>query len=277
MRLGVVLTGTGVYGAAGVGLLTALWQRNMEPYAVCGIGSGAWPAALYAAGCNAAQMELACVQAQRMGKRMLRKARSGLFQRKTALYTADGMQRLLQAQTSRRLLALCPRRAIFPVRAQRTGFIAFASPGCLPMEGLAPITQVSAAFAARASMGLPPFLEPLEWRGSRLLPMQDTGAAARLLLSAGAQRVLIVDVPGAPGGRPDPMLLAAACAEPLQESAIPGTTHLCVHIPEHISTLSFDGIVSCMEFGKRAAVHELDHLFAYMGMAFCRVLPFRKL
>ena len=107
--------------------------------------------------------------------------------------------------------------------------------------------------------------------------MQDTGAAARLLLSAGAQRVLIVDVPGAPGGRPDPMLLAAACAEPLQESAIPGTTHLCVHIPEHISTLSFDGIVSCMEFGKRAAVHELDHLFAYMGMAFCRVLPFRKL
>ena len=34
VRLGVVLTGVGVHGAAGVGVLEALRERQMEPFAV---------------------------------------------------------------------------------------------------------------------------------------------------------------------------------------------------------------------------------------------------
>jgi len=277
LHLGVVLTGTGVHSAAGAGVLMELLRRQMEPYAVCGIGSGAWPAALYASGCGSAQMELAAMQAQRMGRRMLRKARGGVSGRSAALYKAEGMQRLLQAQTGGRILALCPRRALFPVRSQRSGCIVFASPGCALGQGVAPVMQASAAFAARAAMGLPPFLEPMEWMGARLLPMQDAGAAARLLLSAGAQRVLIVDVRSFPRAKPDSLLLTAASVQPMEEQVTPCTVRLVVHLPESIGTLSFAEIGSCMELGRRAAQKELDQLFEYMGMAFCRVLPFRRL
>jgi len=48
MRLGVVLTGTGAHAAACAGLLRALEERGIEPYCVCGMGGGAWPAALWA-------------------------------------------------------------------------------------------------------------------------------------------------------------------------------------------------------------------------------------
>lgn len=277
MRLGVVLTGTGVHGAAGAGVLVELWRRQIEPYAVCGIGSGAWPAALFAVGCDAAHMEMAAMQAQRMGWRMLRKARGGVTERGAALYKADGMQRLLQAQTGGRILALCPRKALFPVRSLRSGCVVFASPGCAPGQGIAPVTQASAAFAVRAAMGLPPFLEPLEWMGSQLLPMQDAGAAARILLSAGAQRVLIADVRSSPRAKPEPLLLTAASAQPLHDAAVPGTVRLTVHLPEQTGALSFAQIRSCMELGRRTAEKELDQLLEYMGMASCRVLPFRRL
>jgi len=271
-----VLTGTGVYGAAGAGVLMELWRRQMEPYAVCGIGSGAWPAALYASGCGAAQMELAAMQAQRMGRRMLRKARGGVAGHSAALYKADGLQRLLQAQTGGRILALCPRRALFPVRSQRSGCIVFASPGCAPGQGIAPVMQASAAFAVRATMGLPPFLDPMEWMGSRLLPMLDMGAAARLLLSAGVQRVLIVDVRSSPRTKPDPLLLTAAGMEPMTEAAVAGSVRITVNLPEKIGPLSFAEIGTCLELGRRTAAQELDRLFEDMGMAFCRVLPFRR-
>ena len=276
MRLGVVLTGTGVYGAAGAGVLLELWRRKLEPYAVCGLGSGAWPAALYAAGCNAAQMEMAAMQAQRMGKRLLGRARGGIAGRKAALYTADGMQRLLQAQTGGRILALCPRSAIFPLRSQRMGNLVFASGGWMPGEGTAPIAQASAAFAARAAMGRPPFLEPLTWMGTGLIPGQSAKEAAGLLISGGAQRVLIVETQISPQAGLDPLWLAAACAQPCTDAEIPGAVRLTVQMPPHIGTLSVGHIVSCMELGRHAARQELDHLMDCMGMAYCRVLPFKR-
>ena len=276
MRLGVVLSGTGVHGAACAGVLQELWRRQIEPHAVCALGSGAWPAALFAAGCDAAQMELACKQAQRMGRRMLRKAPGGIKGRKAALYTAEGMQRLLQAQTGGRLLALCPRKAIFPLRSQRSGCMVFASRGCMVGEGAASCMQASAAFAARAAMGLPPFLETSQWMGMPLMPLRDDALAARLLVLAGAQRVLIVETQPQAGACGDALLLAAACMEHDREVAIERTVRLTIRIPENIGALSFERLVSCMEWGRRTAERELEGLFDAMGMAYCRVLPFKR-
>lgn len=274
MRLGVVITGTGVYGAAGAGVLCELWRREMEPYAVCALGSGAWPAALFASGLGSAQMEDACIQAQRMGKRLLRRQRFG--GRRMALYHPRGMQHLLQAQTGGRILALCPRRAIFPLMSQRAGLVTFASASCVPGDGFMPVTQVSAAFAARAAMGLPPFLSPVSHMGSLLLPACDTTVAAKLLFSAGAQRVLIAVPRPSVQADADALLLASACIQREQTTKLPGTATLSVQMPQGISSLSFGEITTCMELGKRAALRELDALLSGMGMAYCRVLPFRR-
>lgn len=274
MRLGVVLTGAGVYGAAGAGVLTELWRREMEPYVVCALGSGAWPAALFAAGCSASQMEASCVQAQRMGKRLLRRVRFGDADH--GLYKASGMQRLLQTHTGGRLLALCPRRTIFPVRMLRGGVLAFASRCSTAGEGIALTMQASAAFAARAAMGLPPFLELLDWMGTPLLPIRDMALAARMLFASGAQRVLIVDIRPSPRLMQDGLWLASACMESGIETNMPGTAKLTIQMPEHIGTLSFGKLSACMELGKQAAARELDGLLDMLGMAHCRVLPFRR-
>lgn len=268
--------GTGVFGAAGAGVLMELWQRQMEPYAVCALGSGAWPAALFASGCDSAQMELACRQAQRMGRRMIRKAPGGILGKKAALYTAEGVERLLQAQTRGRLLALCPRRVIFPVRSMRGGNVVFTSRSYMAGDGRLPVTQASAAFAARAVMGMPPFLEPIQWMGTPLLPVNDDALAAKLLFASGAQRVLIVDMSSDDGYRSDGLLLASACMEKGKALDIPGTVRLAVRIPAYICSLSFDRITECMELGRKAAARELDQLLPELGMASCRVLPFRK-
>lgn len=276
MRLGVVLTGVGVYGAAGAGVLTELWRREMEPYAVCALGSGAWPTAMFAAGSSASQMETACLQAQRAGKRLLGRRRLGVADHAHGLYTAQGLQHLLHTHTGERLLALCPRRTIFPVRMLRGGALAFASRCSTVGEGVVLTMQASAAFAARAAMGLPPFLDPLEWMGTTLMPMRDTALATRLLFAAGAQRVLIAEVRSSPRMKWDGLLLAAACMESGQEATIPGTARLTIQMPETIGTLSFGELSTCMELGRQAAERELDGLLDMLGMAHCRVLPFKR-
>lgn len=272
----MVLAGTGVYGAAGAGVLLELWRRKMEPYAVCGTGSGAWPAALYAAGCDAEQFKTAAMQAQHMGKRMLRKNSGRIAGCKASFYTSLSMQRLLQAQTGGRILALCPRRTLFPLRSQRSGIVVLASPGGVWEEDVATVSQASAAFAARAAMGRPPFLEPLTWMGTSLLPMNSTGEAVRLLLRAGAQRILVVEPRISPQAMPDPLWLTALAAEKGEENVIPGAIRLVIQMPPHISTMSFGSIVNCMELGRDAAKRELDGLLECLGMAHCRVLPFKR-
>ena len=239
------------------------------------MGSSAWPAALYAAGCDSAQMELACMQARRMGKRMLVKTRGGVKGKKAALYTAEGLHRLLQVQTSGRLLALCPRKVMFPLRSHRTGYWVFASQGC--SAGNFPMSmQASAAFAARAALGLPPFLEPVEWMGTPLLPTRDQALGVRLLFSSGAQRILIAETQPQAGNGGDALLLTSACMERAAEAEPDEIARMTIRIPESIGTLSFDKMVSCMEWGQRTAANELDSLFETMGMAGCRVLAFRK-
>ena len=100
--------------------------------------------------------------------------------------------------------------------------------------------------------------------------------AARILFASGAQRVLIVDIRPSPRIMQDGLWLASACMESGIEINMPGTAKLTIQIPEHIGTLSFGKLSACMELGKQAAARELDGLLDMLGMAHCRVLPFRR-
>ena len=278
VQLGVVLTGTGVHGAAGIGVLEERAARQTEPCAVCGMGSGAWLAALWASGRETARLREAAAQAAGMGRRLLRpnaSARALLSGRRAALCDGTALAHLLGVQTGGRILALCPRRAVFLLRTPRMGLIfstqSFAVPG-----GSIMTVQVSAGFAARAAMAMPPFLAPMAWMGGPLLPERDTAAAARALLAMGAQRVLIVKPQPSPRRESDALELAARAMEP-EHSALPqGTAVLQVPMPDEAGALNLRAADLCIEAGKKTAERELDRVFEEMGMAFCRILPFRR-
>lgn len=251
----------------------------MGPYAVAGVGAGAWPAALFAAGVDRAGMERACRQQEKMGMRMLGVCARGraLAQGSTqAVFPAQRLSHLLDAQTGRRVLALCPGKTIFPLRLARTGqSFLFSTQGFAQESGVMLVTQASVSFAARAEMGLPPLLEPMDWMGSPLLPYLDTGFAARQLLAMGAQRVLIADVRPSSNRTLDALELAYLACSPQECFARqPGTAVLRIVLPDSVHALDARGTMRCVEAGKKAAERELDRLFETMGMAFCRVLPF---
>lgn len=276
----MVLSGAGVHGAAGAGVLMELWNRRMEPYAVCGLHAGAWPAALFASGADEAQFLQALSQAQGLGARLMKKrAIPAPFcgRNRAALSGNAALQRLLTAQTGGRILALCGRRAMMPVRCARTGQrLVFSSCGFVPEAGVVVTMQASSAFAARAAMGLPPFLEPASFMGSLLLPVGDTAFAARLLLDAGAQRVLVVECAPAPSAKPDVLDLAALCCEGSKAPLPKEAALLRVTLPDGIGAMAFHQAQRCAQIGQKTAERELDRLFEQLGMAFCRVLPFQK-
>jgi len=278
LQLGVILTGTGALGAAGAGVLEALAARGIEPYAVCGMGTGAWPAALYAVGCDAARMREAAAQVRRMERRLTRpdaSARALLRGRRGALLSGGAAQRLLVAQTGARILALCPRRAIFPVRTSRMGLVFSTQP--FSAQGGAIMTmQASVSFAARAAMAMPPFLSPLEWMNAPLLPERDVALSARQLLAMGAHRVLIVRPQLSPRRTPDALALTAMCADVEMAALPPGTAVLRATMPDTVGALSLSGVTACVDAGKKTAERELDRIFEQLGMAFCRILPFRR-
>ena len=57
MRLGIVMTGTGAFGAANAGVLRLIGERGIEVFSVCGMQDGAWTAALHVAGYDAQGMD----------------------------------------------------------------------------------------------------------------------------------------------------------------------------------------------------------------------------
>lgn len=280
----MVLTGTGVYGAAGAGVLAALLQRGIEPYAVCGMGTGAWPSAVYAAGADAEQLWAAAMQAQRMGKRMLGmrcRAREMAIGRRHALFEADGIEHLLGAQTGSRVLALCKRTAVFPVISARTGQkMLFSTRAFEPADDAMLTMQATSAFAARAAMGTPPFLAPLTWMGAAIVPAVDVWAGARQLFALGAHRVLIAVCRPSPRSAPDALDLTSIALEQGMaqglEQGIAGTGVLRIQLPEGVHALSLDAVMDCAQAGKKTAERELDHLLSCMGMASCRILPFQR-
>ena len=275
MRLGVVMTGTPAQAAAGLGVLRELGRRGIEPHAVCGLMGGAWPAALYTAGLEDAAMERAAMAMARIGERIYTpRAFSAQRIRHGAIGCAHTLERLLVAQAGQRMLALCPRTGVFLCRAARTGQrVVFSSRAMMQEPGMMLGMQVSVSFAARAAMTLPPFLAPMEWMGSLLLPQTDAAQACRALLSLGAQRILVIRPQILAGAAPDAVDLTCMSME-CTAVLPPEACMLTVPVP---AAGGFSAqLPACLEAGERAAKRELDAVFLQLGMAFCRILPFRR-
>ena len=279
LRLGVVMTGVGAHAAAAAGVLTELERRGVAPYAVCGMQGGAWPAALAAAGWPARDVNRAFEQAAGMGGRLL--APSVWERLRTAghgMASGTRINRLLNAQTGQRALSFSPCAALFPCRLARNGQrVVFSSRAFMQDSDALLAMQATVSFAARACMALPPFLAPVSYMGSALLAETDVGFAVRQLLALGAQRVLVIAPVPSPQHAPDALDLAGtalrlAGEQPLGEAACV----LRMTMPATAGALSFEQMPACCEAGRRAAERELDGVFERMGMAFCRVLPFRR-
>ncbi|MBQ2991066.1 MAG: hypothetical protein IJD60_07225 [Clostridia bacterium] len=280
MQLGIVLTGTGALAAAGVGVLKELCARGIDPAAVCGMQTGAWPAALYMAGRNMEETELALRQSALMGRRMLRPAAGAaalLHGRRAALADAKRLEHLLAAQTAKSLLCMCPRPGILLCRTASGGRkVIFSSYAYAQNEHAMLCMQASAGFAARAAMTLPPFLAPAQWMGSLLLAEHDEGFACAQLLAMGMHRVLVVRPVLSPRHEPDALDLTGMAAAGGGEPLPPGRSAvLQVDMPQDAGALSVERLEEIAEAGRLAAKRQLDQLLGKMGMSFCRVLPFR--
>ena len=136
--------------------------------------------------------------------------------------------------------------------------------------------QATVGFAARACLAAPPFLAPVQFMGSPLLGDTDLSFCVRQLLLLGAHRVLIIAPFPSPRRVPDALdltgtALRLAGEQPLGEE----TGVLRIIMPESAGALSLEQLEACSEAGRRTAGQELDSVFDQMGMAFCRVLPFR--
>lgn len=277
MRLGVVLGGVGAHAAAGVGVLRELEKRGMEPYAVCALQAGAWPAALFAAGLSGDSMEKALHQAAASGRRMIAPVWYERFAAKPGTPRGMRLNRMLSMQTGERMLSLCPGAALFPCRMMRTGQrVIFSTRAYMQDAGAMLAMQASVGFAARAVMGMEPFLSAMEYMGSALLGETDAAFACRQLFLLGVHRVLVVEPYPSPRRAPDALdllggTLRFAAQKPMHEDV----DVLRVMMPESAGALSLDRLAECAQAGGHAAQQELDAIFARLGMARCRVLAFR--
>ena len=93
----------------------------------------------------------------------------------------------------------------------------------------------------------------------------------------GAQRVLIIAPQLSPRTEPDALDLAAAgMSRGTDAQAPPHAAVLRVQMEDGITALAAEKLPACAQCGRRAAERELDGCLSRMGMAYCRVLPFRR-
>lgn len=281
MRLGVVLTGMGAHAAAGAGMLRALEERGIEPHCICGMGGGAWPAALHALGKDAKEIRETIVRAEEMGKRLLaptasaRKLISGKAQ---ALCDGRWIEKYLLMQAGHRVLSLADQPAVFPCRLARNGQrIVFSTRPFEPEDGRLAM-QASVSFAARAAMAAPPWLAPLPYMGSFLMEEDDLAYACSLLLQQGAQRVLLAVPVVSPKRKPDALDLACIARQgrAIQAEREAHSGLLRMTMPETVGIAALDRASACELTGYFRAREQLDQLLEDMGMARCRVLPFDR-
>lgn len=280
MQLGIVMMGNGAHAAASIGVLEALFARGIEPCAVCGMQGGALPAALYLSGMNADEMNAAVCGAASCGRRLLPAMQfipRSLLKNRGALLRGEWLERMLIAHTGQRILPVCPRTGVILCRFVRTGHhLVFATRAYAQESGAMLSMQAAVGFAARAAAAMPPYLSPMVWMGSYLLPEMDVAFACRQLYPLGAQRVLVIAPAPSTRSEPDVLDLSGiALAMPLPQE--PDTAVLHVPMPDGAGALAFDKIPACVQAGREAAERELDRLFDRLGMAHCRVLPFRSL
>lgn len=279
MRLGVVLTGIGACAAASAGALTWLLDAGVAPYAVCGMQAAAWPAALYLVGYDADRLRGAAVQAARAGRRLLTadvSARDVLGMKKSAICRGRRLEKLLAAQTGERALGLCERQGVFLCRAARSGHVIAFCTQSVTQDGAIVTLQASTAFAARAALSRPPFVSPMEWMGSPLLPMDDVPLACRLLQTMGAQRVLVVAPQTALRHQPDALEQASGFFMPCAREMGGNVGVFRIPLPEKFGALSLSDLLLGADAGREAAAQGMEAALMRLGMPLCRVLPFRR-
>lgn len=279
MRLGVVLTGIGACAAASAGALTWLLDAGVAPYAVCGMQAAAWPAALYLVGYDADRLRGAAVQAARAGRRLLTadaSARDVLGMKKSAICRGRRLEKLLAAQTGERALGLCERQGVFLCRAARSGHVVAFCTQSVTQDGAIVTLQASTAFAARAALSRPPFVSPMEWMGSPLLPMDDVPLACRLLQTMGAQRVLVVAPQTALSHQPDALEQASGFFMPCVREIGGNVGVFRIPLPEKFGALSLSDLLLGADAGREAAAQGMEAALMRLGMPLCRVLPFRR-
>lgn len=279
MRLGVVLTGIGACAAASAGALTWLLDAGVAPYAVCGMQAAAWPAALYLVGYDADRLRGAAVQAARVGRRLLTadaSARDVLGMKKSAICRGRRLEKLLAAQTGERALGLCERQGVFLCRAARSGHVVAFCTQSVTQDGAIVTLQASTAFAARAALSRPPFVSPMEWMGSPLLPMDDVPLACRLLQTMGAQRVLVVAPQTALRHQPDALEQASGFFMPCAREIGGNVGIFRIPLPEKFGALSLSDLLLGADAGREAAAQGMEAALMRLGMPLCRVLPFRR-
>lgn len=279
MRLGVVLTGIGACAAASAGALTWLLDAGVAPYAVCGMQAAAWPAALYLVGYDADRLRGAAVQAARAGQRLLTadaSARDVLGMKKSAICRGRRLEKLLAAQTGERALGLCERQGVFLCRAARSGHVVAFCTQSMTQDGAIVTLQASTAFAARAALSRPPFVSPMEWMGSPLLPMDDVPLACRLLQTMGAQRVLVVAPQTALRHQPDALEQASGFFMPCAREMGGNVGVFRIPLPEKFGALSLSDLLLGADAGREAAAQGMEAALMRLGMPLCRVLPFRR-
>ena len=279
MRLGVVLTGIGACAAASAGALTWLLDAGVAPYAVCGMQAAAWPAALYLVGYDADRLRGAAVQAARAGRRLLTadaSARDVLGMKKSAICRGRRLEKLLAAQTGERALGLCERQGVFLCRAARSGHVVAFCTQSVTQDGAIVTLQASTAFAARAALSRPPFVSPMEWMGSPLLPMDDVPLACRLLQTMGAQRVLVVAPQTALRHQPDALEQASGFFMPCAREIGGNAGVFRIPLPEKFGALSLSDLLLGADAGREAAAQGMEAALMRLGMPLCRVLPFRR-
>lgn len=279
MRLGVGLTGIGACAAASAGALTWLLDAGVAPYAVCGMQAAAWPAALYLVGYDADRLRGAAVQAARAGRRLLTadaSARDVLGMKKSAICRGRRLEKLLAAQTGERALGLCERQGVFLCRAARSGHVVAFCTQSVTQDGAIVTLQASTAFAARAALSRPPFVSPMEWMGSPLLPMDDVPLACRLLQTMGAQRVLVVAPQTALRHQPDALEQASGFFMPCAREMGGNVGVFRIPLPEKFGALSLSDLLLGADAGREAAAQGMEAALMRLGMPLCRVLPFRR-
>lgn len=279
MRLGVVMMGTGALAAVCTGVMQELEARGIEPGAVCGIQTGAWPAALHMSGRSAQELRMAAAQAARMSTRMLRPAwppSALLREKRCAMFDGRRLEHLLAAQAGQKMLCMCPKPGILLCRTAGGGRKVIFSSFAFAQDERAMLSmQASAAFAARAAMTQPPFLSPVQWMGSLLVAENDASYACRELLAMGMQRVLVIKPVLSVRHDPDALDLTSMTVG--QNTAVPDCASvLQVEAPPEAGALSIGRMEEIAQAGRTAAQRGLDQLMKEMGMPFCRVLPFRQ-
>ena len=136
--------------------------------------------------------------------------------------------------------------------------------------------QATVSFAARAAMARPPLIAPMPWSGSWLLADEDAVWAAQQLLQLGVDRVLIVDPRPALSRELDALELASAAGSfSLEEAESPVTGLFTIRIPPRMGALDFKKMPEIAQLGYEASQTQLDAVLEKLGMAQCRILPFK--